>query len=67
MPDTEHLNADDLEHVNITSFLPVSQTRLQELKQATINDNTLRQLKNVIIDGWPEERDEVPTQITEMN
>lgn len=63
-PTAKHSDAEEFERINITSFLPVSNSRLHEIQRATNDDETLKQLKIVILEGWPEERSKVPAQIT---
>ena len=52
---TEHPTGADFEHVNMASFLPVSDQRLQEILIETGKDETLQTLKSVILQGWPTE------------
>ena len=42
----------------------MSTSRLKEIQTATESDKALRNLKNVILCGWPEHRSQVPSQIT---
>ena len=42
-------------HVHLlTSNLPVSKSKLEEIKEATANDPSLKELKDMIKSGWPE-------------
>ena len=41
------------------SDLPVKDERLQQIKAATLEDQNLSLLKQVIMQGWPNDRDEV--------
>jgi hypothetical protein len=40
----------------ITTTLPASQSKIQEWRDSTDEDDTLRLLKQVITDGWPEDK-----------
>ncbi|KAK3703506.1 hypothetical protein QZH41_002225 [Actinostola sp. cb2023] len=64
LPTTEHPSGADFENVNMASFLPISDERLQDIRLATDKDETLQLLKDVILRGWPAERKDLPTQIT---
>ena len=48
------------------AYLPTTThpSRLKEIQSATESDKALRNLKNVILCGWPEHRSQVPSQIT---
>ena len=61
---TEHQTGADFEHVNMASFLPISDQRLQEIRIETEKDETLQILKSVILQGWPAEWNTVPAQVT---
>ena len=63
LPSTVHPTATEFENINAATFLPISTTRLREIQQATEADEVLRPLKNTILRGWPEERNQVPTQV----
>ena len=66
LPGTEHPTGADFEHVNMASFLPISDQRLQDIRTETEKDETLQILKSesVILQGWPAERNAVPAQVT---
>ena len=61
---TEHPTGADFEHVNMASFLPISDKRLQEIRIETEKDETLQILKSVILQGWLAERNAIPAQVT---
>ena len=63
LPSTAHPTATEFENINAATSLPISTTRLREIQQATEVDEILRPLKNTILRGWPEERNQVPTQV----
>ena len=54
----------EYEEVNMVSFLPIRDERLELLRKATSEDETLQMLKTTIITGWPDERSKVPEQLT---
>ena len=51
------------ENINMISFLPIRPERLQKIKQATADDEVMNLLLETIIYGWPETKDEVPSQL----
>ena len=64
LPSMEHPMGADFEHVNMASFLPISDQRLQEIQDETEKDETLQILKSVILQGWPAERNAALAQET---
>ena len=44
----------------ISSNLPFSKSKLEEVRDETSNDESMRQLKETITSGWPETRAEAP-------
>jgi len=51
-------------HVHLlTSSLPVSKPNLEEIKEATANDPSLKELKKMIKFGWPETKSHTPASI----
>ena len=50
--------------MNTAAFLPVSTSRLQEIQQATEDDENLQALKAIILRGWPDDRSQLPEQAT---
>ena len=51
-------------HVHLlTSSLPVSKLKLEEIKDATADDQSLRELKETIKSGWPETKAQEPASI----
>ena len=63
LPSMEHPTGADFEYVNMASFLPISDQRLQEIRDETERDETLQILKSVILQGWPAERNAAPAQV----
>ncbi|XP_048585750.1 uncharacterized protein LOC116606612 [Nematostella vectensis] len=60
--DTEH--KDSFAKINAVGHLRIREERLRQLKKATEMDDTLQTLKSVILKGWPDSRQELPTQVT---
>ena len=54
---------DNFGAVNAVKHLPISTERMAMLKNHTERDETLQTLKQVILRGWPDTRDEVPTSV----
>ena len=50
---------DDAE-VNLLSTLPISESKLKLIKDETIQDTGLQQLKEVVQKGWPDEKHKCP-------
>ena len=51
-------------HVHLlTSNLPVSKPKLEEIKRATADDPSLKELKETIKSGWPETKSQTPANI----
>ena len=49
--------------VNSLQFTPVKPQRLEEMRIATENDENLKKLKNVIMSGWPNEKNNLPDEL----
>ena len=45
---------DDVESIHTVHFLPVSESQLEEIRQETAKDPTIRALKKIIQEGWPD-------------
>ena len=54
-----------LENINHTEFLKVTDDRLRQIQQQTVEDTALQVLKTTILTGWPETKEEVPVIIRE--
>ena len=44
-------------------FLPISEPQLREIQEATQCDPTLQALKKVILDGCPDLKDNLPSEL----
>lgn len=51
----------ELEQVNMVSFLPIRPERLQQIRNATEQDEVSQQLSKVILQGWPDDRSQLHT------
>lgn len=59
LPTTENSQG-EFERVNAVQLLPMTDERLEELRSSTHDDEVLQKLKEVIQNGWPEEKQELP-------
>ena len=51
----------ELEQVNMVSYLPIRPERLQQIRQATEQDEVSQLLSKVILQGWPDDRNNLHT------
>ena len=58
--------ADDLEFkqydINVLYTLPISESKLEEMKQETKNDETLQELLTTVKNGWPTNKTDTPLE-----
>ena len=52
-----------VEYINMASYLPIAEERLEEIRRETRNDPSLQELKCVITLGWPEDKSKVAPQV----
>jgi len=52
---------DDLESVNKVHYLPISDQCLDKIRAETRRDQSLRELSETILVGWPENKEHAPT------
>ena len=57
-------NFQTIEIVNMVTYLPIREERLEQVKRETELDEALQMLKHTILNGWPESRDDLPEQLT---
>lgn len=50
--------------INMVSFLPIREERLTKIRNATEQDESLQILRKIILQGWPDNKQSVPTQAT---
>ena len=55
---------DELEVLTLEN-LPVSEVKLEQVKDATRKDLTLQKLKTTVISGWPERKSQVDPELRE--
>ena len=53
----------EVETIHMMDFLPISEPQLREIQEATQCDPTLQALKKVILDGWPDLKDNLPSKL----
>ena len=53
----------EVENVNMIEMLPVSEERVQEIRQGTAEDHQLQLLVQTVMAGWPEKRENVHQDI----
>ena len=54
---------EEFEYINMLKYLPIRKDRLLRIKEATNNDRNMKSLRDVIMNGWPEEKKLLPTEI----
>ena len=52
-----------IEEIDMVEFLPITAERLADLREKTELDECLQKLKHVIRVGWPDTKEEVPSEI----
>ena len=52
-----------IEEIDMVEFLPITAERLADLREKTVLDECLQKLKHVIRVGWPDTKEEVPSEI----
>jgi len=51
----------EFEFVILASCVPISDPRLEEIRQETQADETMQTLMNVILQGWPDDKSSMPS------
>ncbi|KAJ8385140.1 hypothetical protein AAFF_G00192810 [Aldrovandia affinis] len=59
-PDPEKQEQEDVQHVNQADYLNVSSQRLEQIRRHTDRDECLQALKNTVLVGWPDVKEEAP-------
>ncbi|XP_041472606.1 uncharacterized protein K02A2.6-like [Lytechinus variegatus] len=54
----------DLEVVNAVNHLALPDDKIAEIKRQTVNDPTVCQLKDTILEGWPDHKSQLPQSLT---
>ena len=52
------------ECVNMASYVPISDERLEKIRQETQRDESLQVLIKVFLQGWPEDNSSVPALVS---
>ena len=63
LPDSASPGDHDFEQVNMASFLPIADQRLEEIRRETENDKALQKLKTIILHGWPDHKNSLPPEV----
>ena len=53
----------EVEKIHLVNFLSVSKPQIQEIREKTAKDATLQSPKAVILNGWPNQRESLPTEL----
>ena len=53
LPEVGRKDVKELELLNVTKLLPVSDQKLSEIQRETAADQTLQVVKSLILKGWP--------------
>ena len=54
---------DDLLHVHMTQFLPISDQRLEAIRKATKTDSVMQSLRETIMHGWPDHKQDLTPEV----
>ncbi|CAC5384426.1 unnamed protein product [Mytilus coruscus] len=58
------ITTDEIESINMVDELPISEVRISELQEHTKNDLQMQELKEVIQEGWPINKWNVPSSVS---
>ena len=50
----------------VMSSIPISDRKMDIIRQATKDDAQMQELKQTILDGWPDNRPDCPKQLTDF-
>ena len=64
MPIDSKGGQEEFEAVNAVKFLPMREEKIQEIRHETDRDETLQLLKATILQRWPDDKSNIPTQLT---
>ena len=64
LPEVGRKDVKELELLNMTKLLPVSDQKLSEIQRETAADQTLQVVKSLILKGWPNDKSDLPSQTT---
>lgn len=61
LPKSPEPEDNEFEFVNMASCVPISDPRLEEIRQETQDDETMQVLMKVILQDWPDDKSSVPS------
>ena len=53
----------EVEQINMCDYLPISDPKVKEIQQETERDDSLQVLKSVILNGWPNTKENAPMEV----
>ena len=53
----------EVERIHLVNFLSVSEPQIQEIREETSRDAILQSLKAVVLNGWPSQKESLPTEL----
>lgn len=53
----------EFEKVNMIRFLPIGDERIEQIRRETEGDEVLQMLRQVILQGWPDDKDNISPQL----
>ncbi|KAG1933981.1 retrotransposable element [Pimephales promelas] len=53
----------EIETINMLQYLPISEGSLQKIQTETAKDETFQMLRQVIVQGWPEEKTQLKEEV----
>ena len=60
LPKSPEPDDKEFEFVNMASYVPISDPRLEEIRRETRADKSMQVLTKVILQGWPDDKSSVP-------
>ena len=54
---------EEFEQINMVKYLPITNDRLSQIREGTLQDETMHLLLEVILKGWPEDKTSLPSQV----
>ena len=64
LPTTAHSPAEEeTERIHAVVFLPISEPQLAEIQRETAADSVLQSLIQVILQGWPDQKEALPSEL----
>ena len=54
----------EFETINVANYLPIPQARLLQIQRETEKDESLRTLKAIIQQGWPDDKNALPSVVS---